>query len=200
MSYEDDDGWDDDPEGDGPLTPVASFLTVHEAELARGKLEAEGFFAIVWDAGIVSADPLLALAVRGVKVMVARRHVARAQAVLTQHTHTFARELRPVFRVRAPRGAATVAVAAGLGLIAGVALAHTTESPALVAVGVLAGVAIHALFFRAAPDYCSGCAAVLPAHDVATCPRCLMLVRGTIGHPDERLAAEEAIDEHEAEP
>lgn len=194
MSYEEDDGWGDEPEDDGPLTVIATFLTLHEAELARGKLQAEGFVAVLWDAGIVGADPLVAVAVQGVKLMVPRRHAARAAAVLSPEVRAFAAEPRPAFRIHSPRGRGAVAVSAVLGLVVAIGLVRAFESPLWLLVGFAVGGLIHWIgsWFRS--DYCSHCAAVLPDKDVAACPRCSMILRGTIAHADERLAAEEACE------
>lgn len=62
---------------------VASYDTVLEAELARGRLESEGIGARILDGNTVGVAQHLSLALGGVKIAVARSDFEAAVAILT---------------------------------------------------------------------------------------------------------------------
>jgi hypothetical protein len=61
---------------------VASFTTVLEAEMARGRLEADGIGARVVDANTAGIATHLAMAIGGVKIAVAKSDFEAARAIL----------------------------------------------------------------------------------------------------------------------
>lgn len=63
---------------------VATYLQLHEATLARLRLQAAGIDAELADTGIVGANPFLANAVGGVKLQVPKEAAERARAVLRE--------------------------------------------------------------------------------------------------------------------
>ena len=63
---------------------VATFLQLHEATLAKLRLQAAGIDAELADTGIIGANPFLANAVGGVKLQVPTEAVERARAVLRE--------------------------------------------------------------------------------------------------------------------
>lgn len=200
MSYEDDGDGDGDERGRGKLVPVASFYTAHEAELAKTKLTSEGILAFVWDAATINADPLLAVALRGVKVAVPERDAPRARAILGPEAEAFEGNPRPAFRVRGTRSATGVFLGALLGIGAAVLLGRAVGGPA----PWIAGIAIIAVGYawgeRVRADSCSSCrhpvlAAGAPGAD--ECPHCHLALRGTIDDINDRLAAEDALGESE---
>jgi len=202
MSYEDEgDGGDDD--GRGKLVAVASFMAVHEAELARTKLVAEGIPAVVWDAATVAADPLLALALRGVKVAVPERDAARARLLLGPLGDVFEGRPRPAFRVRGTRGGAGIGVGAVIGLGVAAALAQVAPMPLVVIGGLGVPLAGWLIGERMRHDTCSGCLHPVPdpsGEGPDVCPRCKRALVGTIAHMNDRLDAEEALGLDEDEP
>ncbi len=75
------------PDGEAPgnaPTVVARFSFLHEAELFRSALHAEGIDADLWDAGLITADWLYSQALGGVKVVVRARDAAAAAALLAK--------------------------------------------------------------------------------------------------------------------
>ena len=66
------------------LETVATFLQLHEAQLAVLRLSSAGFAATLADEGIVGAHPFLANAVGGVKVQVPSEQSRRARALLAE--------------------------------------------------------------------------------------------------------------------
>ena len=68
------------------LETVATFLQLHEAQLAVLRLASAGFEATLADSGIVGAHPFLANAVGGVKVQVPTEQSGRARALLAAPT------------------------------------------------------------------------------------------------------------------
>jgi hypothetical protein len=66
------------------LQIVESYWRPHEAHLARSALQSIGIHAVIADEHIVGAYPLLVNAIRGVKLLVAARDLARAHELLTQ--------------------------------------------------------------------------------------------------------------------
>lgn len=69
----------DDP--DNWLT-VARYTDTVEAQLLQGRLQADGIEAVLADHHHVQADPLIALALGGVRVQVKARDADAAQAVI----------------------------------------------------------------------------------------------------------------------
>lgn len=61
---------------------VAAFSYLHEAEAARILLGENGIDTEVADGEVINADPLLSNAVGGVKVLVRREDIERAQSIL----------------------------------------------------------------------------------------------------------------------
>lgn len=70
---------DQDPDA---WTTVARFTDTVEAQLLQGRLQADGIEAFLADRNHVQADPLIALALGGVRVQVKARDVAAAQTVI----------------------------------------------------------------------------------------------------------------------
>ena len=66
---------------DGWLT-VARLNDAVEAQLLQGRLQADGIEAQLADQNHVQADPLIAIALGGVRVQVKARDAAAAQAVI----------------------------------------------------------------------------------------------------------------------
>jgi tetratricopeptide (TPR) repeat protein len=64
------------------LVTIASYSQEGEAQVVRGRLEAEGIWAVVADEGIVNANWLYSIAVGGVKVRVRESDVERALSIL----------------------------------------------------------------------------------------------------------------------
>lgn len=179
---------------------AATFYTPHEAELAKGHLASEGIPSEVWDANIVAADPFLAVAVRGVKVVVPESLLVRAKAILDPVVSALSGPARPVFRVRGNRAQRGAFIGSVVGLGAGVGLGALMGAGPIVPVGLfLAGLTLGGgLGARQRADTCSdpACGERLP--ETAThCPKCGGLLRGDIAHGNERLAAEEALAERE---
>jgi hypothetical protein len=78
---------DQEPTAEGDLVMVARMLDPLEAEMLRGRLEAEGVPAIVADTQIVQVNPLYKLAVGGVRVMVPEAYLARAREIVRADAH-----------------------------------------------------------------------------------------------------------------
>jgi len=66
------------------LVQIASFVYPWQAYIARGRLEARGIKAFVFDDGIVTAHPFISNAVGGVKLLVDRSDAERAIAILNE--------------------------------------------------------------------------------------------------------------------
>jgi hypothetical protein len=82
-SEQPDGSFDDLPRGgEGDLVPIARFFTPIEGHMLRGRLAAEGVPAMVADAHLVQANPFLAVAVGGVRVLVPDSHVDRAREIV----------------------------------------------------------------------------------------------------------------------
>jgi Putative prokaryotic signal transducing protein len=67
---------------DGNLVLLARFHNPIDGQMLRGRLDAEGVPAFVADAHMAQANPLLAMAVGGVRVLVPERYLARGQEIL----------------------------------------------------------------------------------------------------------------------
>lgn len=67
--------------GRGDLVPIARFFTAMEALILKSRLEVEGVPAIIADANIVQTNPLLTMAVGGVRVLVPESHLDRARNI-----------------------------------------------------------------------------------------------------------------------
>lgn len=175
----------------GPLVEVSSLPNVIEAELVRARLAGAGLAVALRDEQAVGVDPLLAVAVGGVKVLVAEADAPRARALLVRRKKPNAR----VFRVEhTSRGASALlggCVGAALGGAASLAL-----GPVAATVGFAAGVAVGLLRGGRVERHCSECRYALTLEHT-TCPGCAGAVAGVIGHADERLAAEERLRDEE---
>ena len=68
-----------EPEPD--LVTVASYLSVVEAEIAKGRLAVEGIRAFVLDAAVVGVMPFMAEG--GVRLQVATQDEAKAREILS---------------------------------------------------------------------------------------------------------------------
>jgi hypothetical protein len=66
----------------GNLILLARFLSPMEAEMARGRLTAEGVEAVIADAQIVQMTALMPLAFGGVRVLVPELQLPRAREIL----------------------------------------------------------------------------------------------------------------------
>lgn len=62
---------------------LAAYAYAHEAHMDKGLLEAEGIKCIIFDEGIVQANPLLSNAVGGIKLLVHNTEVERAREILS---------------------------------------------------------------------------------------------------------------------
>jgi hypothetical protein len=186
------------PAGPGEPVVVATFRAVHEAELAKSHLASEGIEAEVWDANLISADPLLAIAIRGVKVVTRAPDAARAKALLDPILSEFEGPRAPVFRVIGTRAGTGLLFGAGLGLVSGFGLERALGSPALFAAALGGGAIIGVMLgMMRRADTCSepSCGGALP-QDAVRCPKCGGTLRGTIAHANQRLAAEEELPDY----
>ncbi len=66
------------------MVTVATFDFLPQAEIARGRLAAEGIAGRLADQHLVQTDWLYSIAVGGIKLQVAARDVERALAILDQ--------------------------------------------------------------------------------------------------------------------
>jgi hypothetical protein len=71
-----------EPVSEGDLVAVAQLFDPTEAEMLRGRLEAEGVPAMVADTQTAQVNPLYRLAIGGVRVMVPEAHLDRAREVV----------------------------------------------------------------------------------------------------------------------
>lgn len=72
------------------MVTIATFDFVTDAEIARGRLLAEGIRSELVDQHLVQTDWLYSIAVGGIKLQVAEQNVERALAVLA---HDYSAEL-----------------------------------------------------------------------------------------------------------
>src|SRR5262245_10924736 len=70
------------PSGGGDLVLIARFFTPVEAHMLQSRLQAEGVPAVVADAQIVGVNPLLTMAVGGVRVLVPESDLERAREIV----------------------------------------------------------------------------------------------------------------------
>jgi len=73
---------DNAPSGGGDLVLIARFFTPVEAHMLQSRLQAEGVPAVVADAQIVGVNPLLTMAVGGVRVLVPESDLERAREIV----------------------------------------------------------------------------------------------------------------------
>lgn len=66
------------------MMTVAVFETLPDAQIAVGRLEAEGLSAYLADSNLVQTDWLYAIAIGGIKVQVAPDDVEQARAILAR--------------------------------------------------------------------------------------------------------------------
>ncbi len=71
-----------EPDPRETLVTVATFDTLPDAQIALGRLHAEGVGAQLADQHMVQTDWLYAIAVGGIKLKVAARDAAEAQRIL----------------------------------------------------------------------------------------------------------------------
>ncbi len=188
----------------GPLCLAATFYTPHEAALASAHLTNEGIPNEVWDAHLVATDPLLAVAVRGVKVMVPESVLGRAKAMLDPRSTEFSADKRPVFRVRGHRVMTGAIIGGAIGIIGGAAGGglfnpgpYFDFNVVLPIVGLAVGLFVGS---RMRADTCSepSCGGRLPV-DATHCAKCGGELRGEIDHINDRLTAEEALPDYQPE-
>jgi hypothetical protein len=74
---------DNAPSGGGDLVLIARFFTPVEAHMLQSRLEAEGVPTVVADAQIVGVNPLLTMAVGGVRVLVSESDFERAREIVS---------------------------------------------------------------------------------------------------------------------
>ena len=67
---------------EGDLVTVARMYNPLEAEMLRGRLEAEGVPAMVADTQTAQVNPFYKLAIGGVRVMVPEAYLARAREIV----------------------------------------------------------------------------------------------------------------------
>jgi hypothetical protein len=73
---------DNAPSSGGDLVLIARFFTPVEAHMLQSRLQAEGVPAVVADAQIVGVNPLLTMAVGGVRVLVPESDFERAREIV----------------------------------------------------------------------------------------------------------------------
>ena len=73
---------DETPSGGEDLVLIARLFTPIEAHMLQSRLEAEGVPAVVTDAHIVGVNPLLTMAVGGVRVLVPESDIERAREIM----------------------------------------------------------------------------------------------------------------------
>jgi hypothetical protein len=84
MASEDALGSDDNaPSGGGDLVLIARFFTPVEAQMLQSRLQAEGVPAVVADAQTVGVNPLLTMALGGVRVLVPESDFERAREIVS---------------------------------------------------------------------------------------------------------------------
>ena len=66
------------------MVTIATYDFITDAEIARGRLQAEGIEAFLADQHLVQTDWLYSIAVGGIKLQVEAAHAARAEAILAQ--------------------------------------------------------------------------------------------------------------------
>lgn len=71
-----------EPVIEGDLVMIARLFDATEAEMLRGRLEAEGVPAMVADANTSRVNPLFQLAIGGVRLMVPEKYLEKAHEVL----------------------------------------------------------------------------------------------------------------------
>lgn len=67
------------------LITIKSFSQSYEAEIARGRLESAGMWAVVADAHMINMNWFYSDALGGVKLQVRRRDAAEALKILSEH-------------------------------------------------------------------------------------------------------------------
>jgi hypothetical protein len=71
-----------DERGEGKLVLLAQLWTAAEAEMLRGRLNAEGVDAIIADAQVVQTTAMMSLAFGGVRVLVPESQLERARDIV----------------------------------------------------------------------------------------------------------------------
>ncbi len=72
------------------MVTIATFDFLPQAEIARGRLQAEGIHSHLADQNLVQTDWLYSIAVGGIKLQVADEHAEQALAILK---HDFSEDL-----------------------------------------------------------------------------------------------------------
>ena len=67
----------------GDLVQIARLFTPIEAHMLQSRLQADGVHAVVVDAQLVGNDPLLTMALGGVRVLVPESHLERAREIVS---------------------------------------------------------------------------------------------------------------------
>ncbi|MEM6327653.1 MAG: DUF2007 domain-containing protein [Bacteroidota bacterium] len=97
-----------------PLVTLTTYTSPFEAEIVRGRLEAEGIPAVVADAEMVTADWMMSQAIGGVKLRVPASALDRAREILSEDDPAEDAEPIPEAEILAWR--ALQAAAVGLAL------------------------------------------------------------------------------------
>ncbi len=64
---------------------VAIFTKIHEAYLARGRLQSEGIDSVIFDEYLVGIQPLYSVAIGGIKLAVKESDIQEANVILGLH-------------------------------------------------------------------------------------------------------------------
>jgi hypothetical protein len=166
---------------------LGAAATVIEAETIASALRGRGIRVALVDNQTVGASGVIGGALAGVKIYTVAADLERAKELLAKAAGAG----KPVFIVqRGPVGAKILGIFAGAG--AGVIAAMILSMPLLIVPGMILGWFAGSRMKGA--TYCSSprCGAALEL-DTKVCPGCGGVVSGVIGHPDERLEAEERL-------
>ena len=180
---------DDEDEGlpEAELIEVASVLTLAHAELLRASLRGSGIRT--WLRGGHATQVLGEAA--GVKVLVQEPDYERAKDITDRSSGSSG---RPTFMVVGrPFGGYAILGLMGGG-IAGITFGGKIGSPLFALLFTLLGVGLGLWRAAVTKPFCASpeCGASMSI-DAKTCPGCGGTVRGTVQHPNERLAAEERL-------
>ena len=173
---------------------LRSFATPIEAEMARSRLDAADIDATLLDEHLVGVASHLTYALGGVRLAVAESDAERARGVLGDEDGHKTHER--VFRVRQTRGfvAGLAGMVLGLG-VGGAVARHPAAGAGLALVLMTASGAAGRRWYT---DVCSelDCSVPIPS-GALVCPGCGGQVLGVIQHRDQRLAAEDVVQQRE---
>jgi len=177
-----------------PQVVVAVFPDVIQAEIGKGTLEAAGIAARLVDDLTAGVAPHLALAIGGVRVVVAEPDADEARAVLANPARFVDHVEEPAFRVRTSLAGPVAATAGGVALLVGALLGAALGAGTPFVLAAAAAAVGGLIGSRMRRDYCSrlGCAHRIP-EDATVCPGCGHTLRGTLKNASSRLEAAEAL-------